>query len=234
MSDASTDYTIKDSGKRETYGSGMVRDTTAGKLRPDLIKDGPMYLRWILHLTKGAVKYAARNWMKARGKDEFDRGLESTDRHYFCWYMWRRYGLNVEQLPNGPVTREPLTEDHAAGIFFNVNLVEYTAEQMAAEPVALKVFDPDRIVGWPDEPGTDWVYRTGGQKDWQEFRYRCTADRDQAGNLIIVALGTKGGGGSRCYKFECDQPVGVDDTSWFNRNNTSADQLVKWRKVVAA
>lgn len=133
---SASEFVVKDSGAREQFDSGMVRDTATGKMRPDLVRDGPMFMRWVMLLTKGAVKYAARNWMKAKGQDEFDRFLESTDRHYTIWYMWRRYGINIENPDNW--TREPLSEDHAAATIFNMNGVEYTADEMAANVPAVK------------------------------------------------------------------------------------------------
>lgn len=120
-------YTLQDSGKREQFDSGMVRDTAEGKLRPDLAKDGPMFLRWVRQLTQGAQKYSPRNWMQAVGQAEYERALESVDRHYTTWFMWVRYGLNIEN-PEQP-TNEPLAEDHAAAVFFNINLVEYIRER---------------------------------------------------------------------------------------------------------
>ena len=119
-------FMIKDSGKREEFTSGMVRDIASDKMRPDLIKDGPMYLRWVMHLTRGAIKYNARNWMKANGPEEYDRFLESLDRHYTIYYVYRRYGINIED-PENP-TKEPLKEDHAAAIYFNLNGIEYMKE----------------------------------------------------------------------------------------------------------
>jgi hypothetical protein len=119
-------FTITDSGEREQFAGGMQRDTTAGKSRPDLVRDGPMLLRWVAHLTKGAVKYIARNWMRATGEEEYNRFLESADRHYTIWYTWRKYAVNIEDA-NNP-TSLPLTEDHAAALFFNVNGVEYLQE----------------------------------------------------------------------------------------------------------
>lgn len=121
-------FEIKDSGTREKFSSGMERDTAIGKQRPDLVRDGPMYLRWVSHLTKGAIKYAARNWMKASGQEEYDRFLESTDRHFNIWYTWRKYGINIEDI-NNP-TKEPLKEDHASAVYFGINGVEYTADKI--------------------------------------------------------------------------------------------------------
>jgi len=121
-------YTIKDSGKREEFASGMVRDTASDKMRPDLVKDGPMYIRWIMHLTRGAIKYKARNWMQASGQEEYNRFLESADRHFTIWFMWRMYGINIED-PNHPTT-EPLKEDHASAVYFNINGAEYVKEKI--------------------------------------------------------------------------------------------------------
>lgn len=127
MADRST-FVVRDSGERTEFESGMVRDVTGGKFRPDLVRDGPMFLRWIMLMTKGAVKYAARNWMKASGIEERDRFLESADRHYMIWYTWRKYGINIED-PENPTTL-PLTEDHGAALFFNVNGVEFVEEKL--------------------------------------------------------------------------------------------------------
>ena len=100
-------FQVKDSGKRMEFDSGMVRDTTEGKTRYDLVLDGPMFTRWAEHLTKGAEKYAARNWMKASGDAELDRFRESALRHFVQWY----YGQ--------------VDEDHASAVFFNINGAEY-------------------------------------------------------------------------------------------------------------
>ena len=121
-------FKIKDSGKREEFMSGMVRDTTQGKSRPDLVRDGPMFQRWVNHLTKGAAKYEPRNWMKADGYAELDRFIESLDRHYNIYITWRLFRINIED-PANP-TQEPLQEDHAAAIFFNINGAEYLANKL--------------------------------------------------------------------------------------------------------
>lgn len=102
---------IKDSGKREQYDSGMVRDTAEGKTDYSLVLDGPMFLRWAEHLTNGAKKYAKRNWMNARGQAEKDRFKESALRHFIQWY-------NGED-----------DEDHASAVFFNINGAEYVGQQ---------------------------------------------------------------------------------------------------------
>ena len=104
---------IKDSGKRLKFESGMVRDVTEGKIDFTLIMDGPMFDRWAEHLTAGAKKYAARNWMQANGEAELDRFRESALRHMIQWF------------------RGDTDEDHAAAVFFNINGAEYVKERMA-------------------------------------------------------------------------------------------------------
>jgi hypothetical protein len=66
-----------------------------------------MYERWTAHLTKGAQKYAARNWMLGQGEAELERAYESACRHFEQWF------------------RGDIDEDHAAATFFNINQVEY-------------------------------------------------------------------------------------------------------------
>jgi hypothetical protein len=118
-------FVTKDSGERKQFASGMQRDTTTGKARPDLCFSGPMFQRWANLLTRGAVKYDANNWMKARGREEEDRFMESAMRHFHIWFMYRKFGINLED-PNNP-TDHPLQEDHAAAVFFNINGLEYLA-----------------------------------------------------------------------------------------------------------
>lgn len=98
---------IKDSGKREEYASGMVRDTAEDKIDYSLVLDGPMFARWAVHMTKGAKKYSKRNWMKASGEAEFERATESLTRHFIQY------------------VRGDTDEDHAAAVMFNLNLREY-------------------------------------------------------------------------------------------------------------
>lgn len=100
-------YEIKDSGKRENFESGMVRDTQEGKTLFHLIFSGPMLTRWAEHLTKGAVKYAEDNWMLASGEQELKRFRSSAARHFIQWL------------------RGDNDEDHAAAVYFNINGAEY-------------------------------------------------------------------------------------------------------------
>lgn len=122
------DFTVKDSGAREEFESGMVRDTTEGKIDYSLVLDGPMFRRLAIHLTKGALKYAKRNWMKARGQEELDRFRESALRHFLQWY-------------DGDTD-----EDHAAAVIFNINGAEYVkAQQAPAVEAAFDVLNDDHL-----------------------------------------------------------------------------------------
>lgn len=105
-------YVVKDSGERTVFDSGMVRDTSVGKKQYHRVLEGPMFERWVEHLTKGAVKYpdnadGTANWTKANSIAEFRRFKQSALRHFLQWYMG------------------DTDEDHAAAILFNVNGVEY-------------------------------------------------------------------------------------------------------------
>lgn len=106
------EFTVKDSGQRQQFDSGMQRDVTDGKVMHSLVYDGPMLERWAAHITKGAKKYTPRNWMLATGQDELDRFRDSAARHFFQWM-------------NGDTE-----EDHAAAVFFNLNGAEFVKQRM--------------------------------------------------------------------------------------------------------
>lgn len=112
-------YTTEDSGDRVQFSSGMVREPSEGKTRYDLLIPGlfPEYCmltRWAELLTRGAVKYEARNWENAETLEEYQRFKESAFRHFIQWYV---YGNTLE-------------EDHAAATFFNIQGAEYVEARM--------------------------------------------------------------------------------------------------------
>src|ERR1700679_2396621 len=122
-------FVVKDSGKRQEFKSGMVRDTTDGKIEWHRVADGPMLERWADHLTKGNTKYpdtapGVPNWTLAQGNEEYQRFRQSAFRHFMQWY----YGVT--------------DEDHAAATFFNIN---------GAETVNAKTKRPE---GTSDRPST--------------------------------------------------------------------------------
>ena len=68
---------VEDSGKRQEFPTGSVRDTREGKGRFDLL---PPYalLRLAQHFENGSVKYGDRNWERGQ---PLSRYLDSTLRH---------------------------------------------------------------------------------------------------------------------------------------------------------
>lgn len=78
---------VKDSGEREGYSSGMVRDTQADKpdFRLTIPLDIPYDALWVTqlgHLMRlGAEKYGERNWEKANTEEELLRFQGSAMRH---------------------------------------------------------------------------------------------------------------------------------------------------------
>jgi hypothetical protein len=122
------EFTVKDSGKREHFTSGMVRDTTSGKTNYLKVLDGPMLERWAVHLTKGALKYpdikiGVANWTLADGEGEYQRAKESALRHMLQYLHGDR------------------DEDHAAAVFFNLNLAEYVRERLSDKSFPCEVIE---------------------------------------------------------------------------------------------
>lgn len=104
-------FETKDSGRREEFKTGMVRDTQDDKPRYDLI-DGPFLKRWAELMARGAKKYGENNWKKAATQEELSRFRSSAARHLFQWL-------------EGDVT-----EDHAAAVAFNLAGAEMVREKM--------------------------------------------------------------------------------------------------------
>ena len=110
-------FTIKDSGERQNFSSGMVRDTQEDKADFTRVLDGPMFDRWADHLTNGEKKYpdvepGVPNWTLANGEAELTRFKKSAFRHFRQWLRGDR------------------DEDHAAAVFFNVNGAEYVRDKL--------------------------------------------------------------------------------------------------------
>lgn len=112
----SVEYVTKDSGKRESFDSGMVRDTQDDKPRFDLLLPlGVPYSDQFLTrvaglLARGAAKYDERNWEKAEGEAELTRFKASALRHLMQYLAGET------------------DEDHMAAVVFNLmgaHLVEW-------------------------------------------------------------------------------------------------------------
>lgn len=114
-----TDWVVKDSGQRQEYDSGMVRDLQDGKARFDLLMPlGVPYseqflTRWAVHMAKGAEKYGDRNFEKADSEEEVARFRSSAFRHFMQWLSGLR------------------DEDHAAAVAYNIMAAEMTMQKIA-------------------------------------------------------------------------------------------------------
>jgi hypothetical protein len=116
--DRVSEFTVKDSGVRQEYPSGMRRDTQNGKVNFLLLRDGPMLKRWAEHMTLGAGKYGSRNWQLADSEEELERFRASAARHFEQWLAGES------------------DEDHAAACFFNLNAAEFLRERLTARRLA--------------------------------------------------------------------------------------------------
>jgi hypothetical protein len=109
-------FTVKDSGKRINYASGMRRDVDDDKPRYDLTipltMKNNLWKRLAIHMMKGMKKYGYRNWELANSKDEYIRFKASAFRHFIQWFEGE------------------LDEDHAAAVFFNIQCAEYVKEKL--------------------------------------------------------------------------------------------------------
>lgn len=121
-----SEFITRDSGERQEYDSGMVRDTQSGKPRFDLlfpqgVPYGAQFLTRVAELlARGAEKYSDRNWEKATGSDELDRFKSSALRHLTQWVT------------------DQTDEDHAAAVVFNLLAYETTKWKIENEPQVIE------------------------------------------------------------------------------------------------
>lgn len=111
-------FVTLDSGNREEFSSGMVRDVDNGKPDYTFTLQGPMLRRWAELLQRGADKYTRDNWMKAAGDAELQRFRQSALRHMIQWLQG------------------DTNEDHAAAVFFNINGACYVEDQQRQSTVS--------------------------------------------------------------------------------------------------
>lgn len=99
-------FILKDSGERQSFETGAVRDTQSGKGRFDLLS--PIVdKRLAIIMEKGALKYNPRNWEKGIPLSRF---LDSAKRH-------------LAQFIEGHVD-----EDHLGQAIWNLNGLMHTQE----------------------------------------------------------------------------------------------------------
>lgn len=115
-----SEFAIKDSGKRQEFDGGMVRDTEDDKLDYTNLLQWfePMGTRYAAHMTKGRTKYpdpepGVPNWTLADITPEAEqRFRRSASRHFKQWLAGET------------------DEDHAAAVLFNINGAEYVKERL--------------------------------------------------------------------------------------------------------
>lgn len=111
----STGFITADSGSRQEFSTGAVRDIQIGKGRFDLMS--PIVQdRDAGVLERGAIKYGPRNWEKGM---PFSRFLDSATRHlndYAMIALYRRNGIPLDRLP--PHVNP--NEDHLAQARWNI------------------------------------------------------------------------------------------------------------------
>lgn len=101
---------VTDSGQRQEFSTGSVRDTQTGKGRYDLLPVRALR-RLARHYENGAAKYGDRNWEKGQ---PLCRYLDSALRHTFA------------------VLEGKSDEDHAAAAAWNMMGFIETAERIEA------------------------------------------------------------------------------------------------------
>jgi hypothetical protein len=134
---------IHDSGERQVYSSGAMRDPSTGKIDWTRVTFGPLLRRWAMHLTKAEAKYpdpepGVPNFSLIKTKEELIRYKKSAFRHFMSWYF------------------DETDEDHAAATTFNINGVEIIKAKMRGDAIdgikyrsndALESIKPDTSKG---------------------------------------------------------------------------------------
>jgi hypothetical protein len=110
--------TMQDSGSRNTFETGAVRDDGEKKPRPDLVSPFSL-MRLGEWLRKGAEKYDERNWEKGM---PISRCLEAIDRHFLKYQM------------------RQTDEDHMAAVMCNAMFIMHY-EEMIKKGVLTKALD---------------------------------------------------------------------------------------------
>ena len=115
---------VTDSGKRQEFKTGSVRDTRDGKGRYDLIS--PIALKRLAkHFENGAKKYGDRNWEKGQN---LSRYIDSLIRHAYCLLEGKR------------------DEDHASAIAWNAMAYIHTEEMIERELLPKELNDMPNMI----------------------------------------------------------------------------------------
>lgn len=135
------------------FKSGMVRSTPEGKLDHRIINYGPMKLRWIIHLDANRENYpdiapGIPNWTVGDSIEEFDRFLESAERHFDNWAAARRRELTGwSQRGYFLADDQGVGEDEAAAVYFNINGAEHVRLLRKYDGAAAEGYGPGSVLG---------------------------------------------------------------------------------------
>jgi hypothetical protein len=124
---------VVDSGERQSFETGSVRDTRAGKGRFDLIPPYALY-RLARHYENGAKKYGDHNWLKGQ---PVSRYLDSAIRHLFKYLGGFR------------------DEDHLTAVAWNALAAVETLYRIEASMLPKTLDDVPAVVPWDKPPKED-------------------------------------------------------------------------------
>lgn len=118
---------VKDSGKRQKFDTGAVRDIQVGKGRFDLLP--PRAIRRLAeHFENGAVKYGDRNWEKGIPNSRF---IDSALRHLF------------------KVLAGSIDEDHLTAAVWNIMCIIENLEKIDAGLLPKELDDLPKVCKTP-------------------------------------------------------------------------------------
>jgi len=117
---------VKDSGQRQKFETGSLRDTRKGKGRSDLIT--PIALKRIaIHYENGSDKYGDWNWTKGQPVMRF---FDSAARHLYTLLEYKLKGKELD-------------EDHLAAVVWNIMAIIHT-EEIVKEGLL-----SENLIDWP-------------------------------------------------------------------------------------
>lgn len=118
---------VKDSGKKQEFDTGSMRDTEDGKGDFSLLPWIALR-RFAIHLQNGAKKYTKHNWRKGQNVSRY---FSAAIRHLMKWWLcWD-------------------DEDHLAAVLFNVSAIVETEEMVKRGKLPEKLLD--RIEEYADD-----------------------------------------------------------------------------------
>lgn len=105
---------VLDSGKREEFDTGSVRDTQDGKGRFDLVPEYPLR-RLAQHYENGAVKYGDNNWQKGQPLSRYTSSMRRhafrsdwTDEDHLAAVAWNAFAImwTLNEIEEGRLPKE--------------------------------------------------------------------------------------------------------------------------------